>query len=243
MIEQWNSANRRLSQAKENIQLANIAEQFQNIGLLCRDALADLAQSTYDSEEHPNLPDDETKIGVNDAKRMFGAYLQSVLGGSSYKEKRVYGGAAFDLANQLQHRKNATLLDAEVCLEATESIFRLITILENRKQPHRKIEKLMYDILLDLRIELQKDPLVREFGLFIGEPNSYPVPHSNIARFNFASKDNPRIEEKVNILLALNYIAEKPSKERHRFRSFVLTEPFVAYLETLPIPTQEEKAE
>jgi hypothetical protein len=113
----------RVSQAKAE-------EQFQAVGLLCRDTIISLSQAVYIPEKHPIT--DGTQVSRTDAKRMLEAYIAAELSGSSNETLRKYAKAANDLGNELTHKRTATLKDAALCVNATLGLINLIGILENR---------------------------------------------------------------------------------------------------------------
>jgi hypothetical protein len=129
----WPRVDRAVGEARQRLASARTEEQFQTVGLLCREILISLAQAVYDPER------DATDDGVNpsdtDAKRMIAAYLTEVLTGSTNKVARQHTRAAYDLAVELQHRRTATFRQAALCLEATTSIVNVVAILSGRRDP------------------------------------------------------------------------------------------------------------
>src|SRR6266480_4091624 len=55
---------------------------------------------------------DGVKASDTDAKRMLEAYIGYTLNGSSYEKSRRHARAAFELANELQHKRTATFREA-----------------------------------------------------------------------------------------------------------------------------------
>jgi hypothetical protein len=55
--------------------------------------------------------------------------------GQSKEDLRKYARSAFDLANNLQHRRTATFRDAAICAEATVSLANLLSIVAGRRDP------------------------------------------------------------------------------------------------------------
>jgi hypothetical protein len=64
---------------RQRLESAAAEEQFQAVGLLCREALISLAQAVYDPDVHQTL--DKVKASDTDAKRMLEAYIAVALGG------------------------------------------------------------------------------------------------------------------------------------------------------------------
>jgi hypothetical protein len=126
----WPRVDREINKARDQLATATEAEDFQRVGLLCREALISLAQSVYTPARHPPI-DDKTPSDT-DAKRMLGAYIAKELEGGSNDEARAHAKGALSLANALQHRRTATFRDAAMCAEATTSVINLIAIVAGR---------------------------------------------------------------------------------------------------------------
>ncbi len=109
---------------------ANTEEQWQAIGVLCRESLITLAQMAYLPEKHLQYCD--TAPSSTDTKRMLDAFIQSELGGSSNEILRRYAKAANDLANELTHRRTATKKDAVICVNATFSVVNICFAMMNK---------------------------------------------------------------------------------------------------------------
>ena len=62
-------------------------------------------------------------------------YIAVELGTNANEQARKHAKAALDLAVGLQHKRSATWRDAAMCLEATASVVRLVTIVEGRRDP------------------------------------------------------------------------------------------------------------
>lgn len=112
---------------------AEYEEQFQAVGLLCREALISLAQAVYIRERHPPL--DDVEPSATDAKKMLEAYVAVELSGASNDEARKHAKSALDLANALQHRRTASFRDAAICVEATTTVVNLVAIVVGRRDP------------------------------------------------------------------------------------------------------------
>src|SRR5690606_23920236 len=112
---------------------ATAEEQYQAVGLLCRELLISTSQAVFDAVEHPTV--DGVPASKTDAKRMFEAYIEATLIGSSNDHLRKHVRAAYDLAAHLQHRRTASFRDAAICVEATLSVVNIIAIIAGRRQP------------------------------------------------------------------------------------------------------------
>ncbi len=129
----WPRVDRTIGEIRNRLASAKTEEQYQAIGLLCREALISLAQSVYDPELHPNL--DGVQPSETDAKRMLENYIASTLSGSSNEAARKHAKAAYGLATSLQHRRTANFQQAALCTEATASIVNVIAIISGRRDP------------------------------------------------------------------------------------------------------------
>ena len=123
----WERVDRGLSKARAQLDRASAEEDFQAIGLVCREVLISLAQAVYDPAEHPTL--DGIQASPTDASRMLEAYVAKVFPGSSNKEVRAHARASLALALNLQHRRTATRQLAAMCLEATASTAAVVSII------------------------------------------------------------------------------------------------------------------
>lgn len=128
----WERIDRSVKEIKIRLRQADCEEKYQAIGLLCRETIISLAQAIYNEEKHPPL--DGVKPSKTDAKRMIESYISTVLNGGSNENLRKYTRASLDLANELAHKRTATLKEAALCSSATVSLVNLIGILEDRNQ-------------------------------------------------------------------------------------------------------------
>jgi len=132
----WLRVDRGLDKVRQAITSAKNEEDFQAVGLLCREILISLAQIIYDPDVH--LSSDGTKPSETDVKRMLEAYLEKELPGSSNEAVRRYVKAALSLANDLQHSRTADFRKAAMCTEATTSVVNFIAIVSGRRFSDRK---------------------------------------------------------------------------------------------------------
>jgi hypothetical protein len=129
----WDKVDRGLHEARERLSRATVEEQFQAVGLICREVLISLAQTVFDPQLHPTL--DGVKASDTDAKRMLEAYIANTLSGSSNEASRRHAKASLDLANDLQHRRTAEFRHAALCVEATASVVNIIAIISGQRDP------------------------------------------------------------------------------------------------------------
>jgi hypothetical protein len=121
--------DRTIREIKYRFSEARNEEQFQAIGVLCRDALISLALLAYSPDKHRVFCDvDPSKT---DSKRMIEAFIQGELSGSSNETMRRYAKAANDLANELTHKRTATKKDTVICVNASFSVINMVYALIN----------------------------------------------------------------------------------------------------------------
>lgn len=123
----WERVDRTLVKARSQLETASAEEDWQAIGLLCREATISLAQAVYEPDLHGTL--DGVTPSSTDANRMLEAYIAHALPGPSYKEVRTHARASLALALNLQHRRTATKQLAALCVEATASTAAVISII------------------------------------------------------------------------------------------------------------------
>jgi hypothetical protein len=126
----WERIERSILEIKSRQSEAQKEEQFQVVGLLCRETIITLAQSVFNAEKHPIL--DGAKVSKTDAKRMLEAYIAVELSGSSNEKLRKYAKSTLDLANELTHKRTATKKDSSLCSVATLALINFIGTIEGR---------------------------------------------------------------------------------------------------------------
>jgi hypothetical protein len=129
----WARVDRTVGELRKHFASASNEEQFQAIGLLCREALISLAQAVYIRERHPEL--DGVIPSPTDAKRMLENFIAAQLPGRTNKEVRNHARSALDLASRLQHKRTACFRDAAMSVEATTSVINFIAIIAGRRDP------------------------------------------------------------------------------------------------------------
>lgn len=128
----WEKVDRQVSEVRQRLDAATTEEQYQAVGLLCREVLISAAQATFDSGKHP-VPDG-IDVSETDARRMLDAVLGVELAGASNEEARAHAKAAVKLANALQHKRMADFRTAALCAEATISVVNILAILAGRRR-------------------------------------------------------------------------------------------------------------
>jgi hypothetical protein len=129
----WSRLDRTILKAKAHLAAAKGEEDYQTVGLNCREALISLAQVVWDPERHPSL--DQVPPSSTDAKRKLEAFIAVELATNANEQARKHAKAALDLAVGLQHKRSANWRDAAMSLEATTSVINLIAIVQGRRDP------------------------------------------------------------------------------------------------------------
>jgi hypothetical protein len=128
----WELVDRQLAKARMQFDKASAEEDWQVVGLTCREVLISLGQAVYDSDLHGAEDDNGTKIGPSDARRQLWQWLHYEMPGSDNKEIRAHIKSSIDLALSLQHKRTATRQMAALCLEATASAVAVVAIIAGR---------------------------------------------------------------------------------------------------------------
>ena len=135
LVIDWSAVDRAITKAGELLRQGKNSEDFQTIGLLCREALISLAQASFDPSRH------KTENGLDpsptDSKRMLEAFFMTELSVGSNEDARRHARASVSLADSLVHRRTASYRDAALCLEATQSAANLVSIVTGRTETER----------------------------------------------------------------------------------------------------------
>jgi hypothetical protein len=127
----WQKVDRQIQEMKVRLRAASNEEQYQAVGLLCREVLISVAQEVFDADKHPTP--DGVPASETDAKRMLEAFFATELSGKVNEESRAHAKAALKLTLALQHKRTADFRMAALCAEATTSVVNLIAILSDRR--------------------------------------------------------------------------------------------------------------
>ena len=126
----WDKVDRTVDKIVNDLTQANHEEEFQSIGLVCRECLISLAQAVFNPKEH--RPRDGVRPSSTDAYRMLEAYFSAEFSGQRNEALRRHAKAALTLANELQHRRTAQYKDAALCSEATRTVVNIVAITSGR---------------------------------------------------------------------------------------------------------------
>ena len=127
----WAKVDRQLQEIRFRLDSAETEEQFQAVGLLCREVLITVAQEVFDPAQHKAL--DGVEPSETDAKRRLEAIFERSLKGATSEEARAHAKAAVRLALALQHKRTADFKTAALCSEAAFSVVNLIAIIAGRR--------------------------------------------------------------------------------------------------------------
>lgn len=130
----WQKVDRQIQEMRTRLDAASVEEQYQAVGLLCREVLISVAQEVYDPSRYPST--DEKTPSETDAKRMLEAIFEVELQGSSNEEARAHAKAAVRLAHALQHKRLADFRTSALCAEGTLSVVNMLAIIAGRRGRH-----------------------------------------------------------------------------------------------------------
>ncbi len=128
----WEKVDRQIQEVRTRLDVARTEEQFQAVGLFCREVLISVAQAVFDPSRHtsPDVPE----VSETDSRRMLEAFFEKELAGSVNEEARAHARAALKLAVALQHKRTADFRMAALCAEGTASVVNLVAILSERRR-------------------------------------------------------------------------------------------------------------
>lgn len=129
----WARVDRVIGQLRDKLASASAEEDFQAVGLLCREALISAGQAVFDPSKHNAI--DAIKPSDTDAGRLLEAFVAAEMSGGSNEAARKYIRAALDLAVSLQHKRTAHFRQAAMCVEATTSAINIVAIVSGKRDP------------------------------------------------------------------------------------------------------------
>lgn len=125
----WRRVDRQCQEVRLRLDTASSEEQYQAVGLLCREVLISVAQEVFAPEQH----DTDIPVSETDAKRMLEAIFDAELRGGANEEARAHAKAAVRLALALQHKRTADFRTAALCAEATFSVVNMLAVIAGRR--------------------------------------------------------------------------------------------------------------
>lgn len=127
----WEKIDRQLQETRLRLDEAQSEEQFQAVGLICRETLISVAQEVYNAKSHSSL--DGIVPSQTDAARMLDAYFASELSGAPNADIRSCVKAVLKLSVALQHKRTADFRMAALCAEATVAVINVVSIVSGRR--------------------------------------------------------------------------------------------------------------
>ena len=127
----WQKVDRQLQEVRLRLDTAESEEQYQAVGLLCREVLISVAQEVFDPDSHRST--DGVDPSGTDAKRMLEAIFNAELEGLANEEARAHAKGALRLALALQHKRTADFRMAALCAEATSSLVNMLAVIGGRR--------------------------------------------------------------------------------------------------------------
>ena len=127
----WPKVDRQLQDLRHRLDTAASEEQYQTVGLLCREVLISVCEIAFNPKRH--RPVDGVEPSTSDAKRMLECIFEAELRGNGSEEARAHAKAGLRLALALQHKRTADFRLAALCAEATGSIVNLVAIVVGRR--------------------------------------------------------------------------------------------------------------
>jgi len=127
----WQKVDRQTQEVRMRVDSADSEEEFQAIGLLCREALISVAQEVYKPDAH--VTTNGVAVSTTDAGRMLEGFFNTELNGGANEEARGHAKAALKLALALQHKRTADYRMAALCAEATYSVVNICALLTGRR--------------------------------------------------------------------------------------------------------------
>jgi hypothetical protein len=121
----WERVDDQIVQLRQRYRVALTVEDFQAVGLLCRDVFVSLAEAIFDAARH-TAEGEEAPTAIRD--QLF-AVIEHEAAGAANRELRALQKAAIDYANKVQHDRSATRDQARVVAEATIAAVNVVRAL------------------------------------------------------------------------------------------------------------------
>jgi hypothetical protein len=129
--EQVTPAWRRFKQALDAMNSASESEDFQSVGIKCRDSLIALARFHLDAPWIGEVPEPPKAA---DFKGWANIFAERLAEGRMRSYLKSLADKTWDLAVWLQHNSNATPVDADLVLEATSHLISTFSKLIHRQE-------------------------------------------------------------------------------------------------------------
>ena len=129
----WPRVDRTLDEIRTRLRVASNEEQFQAVGVLCREELIALAGAVFDPDKHPPLTTEDVAASNTDARRMLDRFVEAEAIGKSNATMHRYVKVALQFSNEVQHQRTVTYRSAALYAEATAGLVNIIAILDGRR--------------------------------------------------------------------------------------------------------------
>ena len=125
--ETWESIDKRLADAKRELDDANDLDGWQDVGRRCREIIIAAANLVFDESM---IPEGQDPPKGSDAKRKIELYLQAKVPGSSHEDLRNLMKSALRLAHTVTHSESIDGIDAFAAAQATVLLVRCLQRIE-----------------------------------------------------------------------------------------------------------------
>jgi hypothetical protein len=128
--ELWYKVESNLRSARISFQTADSTEDFQSVGIQCRNTILSLSEAVM---EYQQL-EERFSISNQNVEIIFERFFNAQFTDSSKDQFRAYTKACLKMSNALQHDRTSTYLQATLCIEATAHLVSLVdTIISNEE--------------------------------------------------------------------------------------------------------------
>jgi hypothetical protein len=127
----WNRVDRGLDKIRSGVESGKNEEDFQAVGLYCRETLISAAQEVFNPFLH--CPNADEFPSPTDSFRMLDFYFSKELEGGSNEVLRGYAKATIKLANQVVHKRTVDFKEALICAEATRAAVNIVSIISGKR--------------------------------------------------------------------------------------------------------------
>jgi hypothetical protein len=132
----WERVDDQVVQLRQRYSRACTVEDYQSVGLLCRDIFVSLGEAAFDPETHCSDKEEPPETLIE----RLSAVIEVEAPGSACKELRKLIKASLDYANKVQHDRVATRQQARLVAEATiagVNLLRTLLVLDEELPEER----------------------------------------------------------------------------------------------------------
>lgn len=127
----WQKVDRQMQKVRSSLDTANSEEDFQGVGLLCREVLITVGGEVFDPSKHQLT--DEKEISKTDAVRLIDAFVVHELQDKDNEDIRPAVKSFWKLSVALQHRRSADFRHAALTAETTAAMVNILAVLSGRR--------------------------------------------------------------------------------------------------------------